>query len=146
MGSPGYLYMRGEVKDGVDGVDEGFTFHGGLGELYRETLERERLTVWGCSSKLRLYLVAPGGYELSLELSEGWTAWRHSSVEPDVENWRLEIEEHPDLPYDVMKRIAAVDLVGHDLAIRCKVAQVTKPTLAGHVWHLRLYPTGEAIP
>ena len=124
---------------------EGFTFHDGLGELYRATLDRERRTIFGPSAKVRLYIVAPGGYEQRLELTEGWMARRWTPVETDVEGWRLEIEESPDLPEADMKRIAMVDLIGHGLSVRCKVHQVDRPVTAGHVWHLRLNPTGELV-
>ena len=125
---------------------EGFTFHEGLGDLYRSTLDRERLTIWGSGAKARLYIVAPGGYELQLELLEGWQARRWTSIDSDVEGWRLEVEESADLTEEVMKRIAMVDLLGsHGLSVRCKVAQVDRPVTAGHIWSLRLNPTGEAI-
>jgi hypothetical protein len=124
---------------------DGFTFHEGLGELYRATLDRERRTIFGPSATVRLYIVGAGGYEQRLELTEGWTARRWTPVESDVEGWRLEIEESPDLPEADMKRIAMVDLIGHGLSVRCKVHQVDRPVTAGHVWHLRLNPTGEQI-
>ena len=124
---------------------EGYTFHEGLGELYHATLDRERRTLFGPSAKCRLYIVATGGYEQRLELSEGWMARRWTPVESDVEGWRLEIEESADLGEEDMRRIAMVDLVGHGLSARCKVHQVDRPILAGHVWSLRLHPTGEAI-
>lgn len=124
----------------------GFTFHEALGDLYRRTLDRERLTIWGTGAKVRLYIVAAGGYEMQLELLEGWQARRWTSVDTDVEGWRLEIEESADLTEEVMRRIAMVDLVGgHGLAVRSKVAQVDRPVTAGHIWILRLIPTGEAI-
>jgi hypothetical protein len=126
-------------------MDEGFTFHEGLGELYRATLDRERLTIFGPSASVRLYIVAAGGYELQLELSDRWQARRWTSPDTDIEGWRLEIEESPDLPEEIMQRIAMVDLIGHGLSVRCKVRQVDRPVTAGHVWQMRLIPTGEAI-
>jgi hypothetical protein len=124
---------------------DGFTFHEGLGELYRLTLERERLTLWGAGAKVRLYIVASGGYELQLELQEGWQARRWTSPETDEEGYRLEITERPDLPEELMARIAMVDLIGHGLSARYRVSQVQRPLQTGHVWHMRLTPTGEAI-
>lgn len=125
---------------------EGFTFHEGLGDLYRATLDRERLTIWGAGARARLYIVAPGGYELQVELSDGWQARRWTNIDTDVEGWRLEIEESADLTEADMARIAMVDLLGgHGLSVRCKVHQVDRPVTAGHVWSLKLNPTGEAI-
>jgi hypothetical protein len=127
-------------------VDEGFTFHEGLGQLYRATLDRERLTLWGSGAKVRFYIVQAGGYELTVELTEGWTARRWTPVEVDIEGWRLEVEESADLTEALMSRIAMVDLVSGDgLSVRSKVHQVDRPVTAGHVWTLRLIPTGEAL-
>jgi hypothetical protein len=123
----------------------GPTYHRGLEWLYRNALKRERETLWGPGALCRLYIVGPAGYEMKLELKDGWNARRWNTVESDSEEWRLEIEESPDLPYEEMKRIAAVDLIGHDYSQRCKVSQVTKPVTAGHVWFLRLNPTGELL-
>jgi hypothetical protein len=129
----------------IENSDE-FTFHDGLGELYRATLDRERLTIWGSGAKCRLYIVASGGYELTVELLEGWQARRWTPIDSDVEGWRLEIEESADLTEEIMKRIAMVDLVsGHGLSVRSKVHQVDRPVTAGHIWSLKLNPTGEAI-
>jgi hypothetical protein len=125
---------------------EGFTFHDGLTELYRATLDRERLTIWGASARVRFYIVAAGGYELQVELTEGWQARRWTSIDSDVEGWRLEVEESADLTEELMARVAMVDLIGgHGLSVRCKVHQVDRPVTAGHVWSLKLNPTGEAI-
>jgi hypothetical protein len=129
----------------MDSTD-GFTFHDGLTDLFRATLDRERGVIWGHGARLRLYIVAPGGYEQHIELDDGWMAKRWTPVESDVEGWRLEVEESADLTETDMQRIAMVDLIsGHGLSVRCKVAQVDRPVLAGHIWTLRLHPTGEAI-
>lgn len=125
---------------------EGFTFHEGLGQLYRQTLDRERLTLWGSGAKVRFYIVASGGYELTVELLEGWTARRWTNVDTDIEGWRVEVEESADLTEALMSRIAMVDLVSGDgLSVRCKVHQVDRPVMAGHIWTLKLNPTGEAL-
>jgi hypothetical protein len=127
-------------------ANEGFTFHDGLGELYRATLDRERETIWGSGAKARLYIVAAGGYELTVELQDGWQARRWTSPDTDVEGWRLEVEESADLTETLMQRIAMVDLVSsHGLSARYSVVQVDRPITAGHIWSVRLQPTGEQI-
>jgi len=81
--------------------------------LYPNTLELERLAIFGANATCTLYTVTPGaGEQQVVELETGWMARRIPTIESGAEEqWRLEIVGNAT-DWNVLKNVTKVRMRG----------------------------------
>jgi hypothetical protein len=108
--------------------------------LYPNTLERERLTLYGGDAYAELIAVSPAGEEVLYALTNGpWVARRIPTIESGGdETWRLEIAgELTD--WNVLKNVTKVRLRGAtDEEQMYEVLGAYNAMKPGKVYHIRM--------
>ena len=126
------------------------SFHAAIATLYDNTLERERISHFGCDSELRLLRLDASTrqyVEAQRLRSGGWMAWpiERSGDEGDKELWFLELSPSSGVDGEILRNVAVIDLVADGKAQRFKKLQNNSPLEAGQVWQIKLQPTGEVV-
>ena len=108
--------------------------------LYPQTIERERLVIFGEDAICTLYSVSrSGGVQQVIELTAGWMARRIPTIESTgAEAWRLEIvDDHVD--WNMLKYVTKVRLRGAtDEEQTYEVLERYNAMKPGKVYHIHM--------
>jgi len=117
------------------------SFHAALASwLYPQTIERERLVIFGEDATCTLYSVSPGaGEEEVIELETGWVARRIPTIESTgAEAWRLEIVDDR-VDWNMLKYVTKVRLRGAtDEEQTYEVLERYNAMKPGKVYHIHM--------